>query len=112
MRRSNRQRNSLLFLLVLVTGLVASLACAASQVARQEEIRVPDNLPEAVGAQMRVDPGDLDQVLSDSDVIFLDVRESWELEQLGTRPGYVHIPLAELESRLTELPRDKMILTA
>ena len=73
---------------------------------------MPDNLPEAVGVQMRVDPGDLDQVLSDSNVILLDVRESWELERLGTRLGYVHIPLAELESRLKELPRDKMILTA
>tara|TARA_Y100000588_G_scaffold344992_1_gene391759 strand:- start:18 stop:323 length:306 start_codon:yes stop_codon:yes gene_type:complete len=101
-----------LFPLVLVAGLAASLACAASQVDQQAEIRVPDNLPEAVGAQMRVDPGDLDRVLSDSNVIFLDVRESWELEKLGTRPGYVHIPLAELELRLTELPQDKMILTA
>ena len=80
--------------------------------ARQEEIRVPDNLPDAVDSQMRVDPDDLDQVLSDSNVVLLDVRESWELEQLGTRPGYVHIPLAELASRLKELPRDKMILTA
>ncbi len=112
MRHSKRQGNSLLLLLVLVMGLGVSLACAANQVARQEQIRVPDNLPDAVGAQMRVEPGDLDQVLSDSNVILLDVREFWELERLVTRPGYIHIPLAELESRLTELPRDKMILTA
>ena len=112
MRRSSRQRSSSFFLLVLAAGLGFSWACASSQMARQEEIRVPDNLPDAVDSQMRVDPGDLDQVLSDSNVILLDVRESWELEQLGTRPGYVHIPLAELASRLKELPRDKMILTA
>lgn len=43
---------------------------------------------------------------------FLDVREPKELEELGTLPGYVNIPLGELESRLSEIPRDRLIITA
>lgn len=46
------------------------------------------------------------------DVFFLDVREPKELEELGTIKGYVNIPLGQLESRLSELPKDKLILTA
>jgi rhodanese-related sulfurtransferase len=46
------------------------------------------------------------------DVFFLDVREPKELEELGTIKGYVNIPLGQLENRLSELPKDKLILTA
>ena len=42
----------------------------------------------------------------------LTLREPWELEKFGTREGYINIPLAELEDRLDELPKDKTILTA
>jgi hypothetical protein len=31
---------------------------------------------------------------------------------MGTREGYINIPLRELEKRLGELPKDKAILTA
>jgi rhodanese-related sulfurtransferase len=42
---------------------------------------------------------------------FLDVREPDELEKLGTLPGYVNIPLSQLESRLSEVPRDRLIVS-
>ena len=44
--------------------------------------------------------------------LFLDVREPRELEKDGTIKGYVHIRLSELESRLSEVPRDKPIVAA
>ncbi len=78
----------------------------------EREIRRPDSLPEPVGPEMRVEAEDLDDVLADANVVLLDVREPWELEEYGTRAGYVNIPLGELESRLDELPIDKTILTA
>ncbi len=43
---------------------------------------------------------------------FLDVREPKELEELGTMEGYVNIPLSQIESRLKEIPRDALIVTA
>lgn len=43
---------------------------------------------------------------------FLDVREPKELEELGTLAGYVNIPLGELEKRLSEVPKDTLVVTA
>lgn len=45
-------------------------------------------------------------------LFFLDVREPKELEELGTIPGYINIPLGQLEARLSEIPKNKLIITA
>lgn len=79
---------------------------------QQREILLLDNLPNGLGEEMRVQPRDMDNVLSDPNVVLLDVREPWDLELYGTRKGYANIPLTELEARLDKLPRDKTILTA
>lgn len=42
--------------------------------------------------------------------VFLDVREPHELEELGTLRGYVNIPVKQLEKRMSELPKDKLIV--
>jgi rhodanese-related sulfurtransferase len=55
-----------------------------------------------------------DEVLTlveQGDVVFLDVREPKELEELGTFAGYLNVPLAQLEARLHEIPKDKTIVT-
>lgn len=44
-------------------------------------------------------------------VFFLDVREPYEIEHLGSVKGYVNIPLSQLEARLKEVPKDKLIVT-
>jgi rhodanese-related sulfurtransferase len=45
------------------------------------------------------------------DIFFLDVREPKEIQELGSVEGYVNIPLGELEKRLNEVPKDKLIIT-
>lgn len=45
-------------------------------------------------------------------LFFLDVREEEEIKELGSIAGYVHIPIGQLESRLNEIPKDKLIITA
>lgn len=80
--------------------------------AQEPTIRRPENLPEPVSQDQRIETSEIDNTLADSNVVLLDVREAWELEKYGTRDGYIHIPLFELQDRLDELPRDKMILTA
>ena len=60
----------------------------------------------------RVNAADIDALLAKGDVVVLDVREDSELVETGTVKGAIHIPLAQLESRLGELPKDKVILTA
>ena len=44
-------------------------------------------------------------------VFFLDVREPEEIASLGSIKGYVNIPLSQIESRLKEIPKDKLIVT-
>lgn len=43
---------------------------------------------------------------------FLDVREPKELEELGTMKGFVNIPLGQLEQRMSEIPKDAVVVTA
>jgi hypothetical protein len=60
----------------------------------------------------RVTAEDIDSVMQDGKVFFLDVREPKELEEFGSYEGYVNIPMSQLEARLGELPKDRPILTA
>lgn len=55
---------------------------------------------------------DVAALLAKGQVFFLDVREPKELEELGTLDGYVNIPLGQIEKRLSEIPKDKAIITA
>ena len=105
-----------------IVMLLAAVAASPVEAARppgarqrtepQRPIRVPENLPPPVGEEMRVQAADLDSVLGDENVVLLDVREPWELQEFGTSEGYINIPLGELEDRLDELPKGKTILTA
>jgi rhodanese-related sulfurtransferase len=52
-----------------------------------------------------------EKALQGENVFLLDVREPNELEEFGTIKGYVNIPLGQLESRLKEIPKDKVIVT-
>lgn len=55
---------------------------------------------------------ELEKYLEKKDKVYLlDVREPDEIKKLGTVPGYVNIPLGELENRLAEIPKDKLIIT-
>ena len=55
---------------------------------------------------------ELEKHLKDSKkIFFLHVREPKEIQELGSVKGYVNIPLGELEKRLNEVPKDKLIIT-
>ena len=61
----------------------------------------------------KLTPEELKALVSGSTkYFFLDVREPKELEELGTLAGYVNIPLGELEKRLSEIPRDALVVVA
>jgi rhodanese-related sulfurtransferase len=64
------------------------------------------------GPDQRVDAARVDTFIRENDIFFLDVREAKELQDLGTLEGYYNIPFGELEKRLGELPKDRLILTA
>lgn len=60
----------------------------------------------------RLTPDELKLALDKKDIFFLDVREPKELVEFGTIKGYVNIPVGQLEQRLSEVPKDKTIITA
>ena len=58
----------------------------------------------------RITADELKELVKES-YFFLDVRESAEIEELGTIKGYVNIPVTQLEQRLSEIPKDKTVIT-
>jgi hypothetical protein len=90
---------------------VSPASAGADLVAKLNELGIPKKVSSG-GPDTRVSADDLDRLLKEKKVFFLDVRDPKELEELGTLEGYVNIPLGQLEQRLNELPRDKAIITA
>ena len=62
--------------------------------------------------EKKLSADELKELLDKKDIFFLDVREPKELEELGTIKGYVNIPLDQLEKRIAEVPKNKLIVTA
>jgi 3-mercaptopyruvate sulfurtransferase SseA len=60
----------------------------------------------------RVKADDIDKYLAEGKTLLLDVREPSELEEFGTIEGAINIPIGQLEKRLAEIPKDRLILTA
>ena len=107
-----------------VTAALLVVAAAATLSAGQHQQPAQPTSPltpeqQAIVAKMptmpedkRVKTEEIDSLMASAKVFFLDVREPKEIEQLGSYEGYVNIPVTELEKRLSELPKDKLILTA
>jgi len=62
--------------------------------------------------EKKLSADELKALIDKKDIFFLDVREPKEHEELGTIKGYVNIPLDQLEKRVAEVPKNKLIVTA
>ena len=61
----------------------------------------------------KIDPSHLETLIDgERNLFFLDVRTPEEVATLGTLPGYINVPIDQLEQRLEEIPRGKPIVTA
>ena len=78
---------SRLFALLGLAGLLAVALPAAAQTERMEI----DEL------KKQLDAG--------AEVLMIDVREDHEVES-GSIPGAIHIPVSELEARMSDIPKD------
>ena len=59
------------------------------------------------GKTERIAISELKQRLdSGEELLLIDVREDWELERDGAIPGAIHIPMAELDMRMKDIPKD------
>ncbi len=82
----------------LTTFLFATLAAVSLRTASAEEVK-------------KLTADDLKQYLQEGKYYFLDVREPSELQQYGSVKGYVNIPLGQVEKRMSEIPKDRTIVT-
>ncbi len=69
---------------------VLGFALAATAAAQSEQMEVDE-------LKRQLDAG--------AEVLMIDVREDHEVES-GSIPGAVHIPVAELEGRMPDIPKD------
>ena len=59
----------------------------------------------------RIAISELKQKLDRGDkLLLIDVREDWELEEDGAIPGAIHIPMAELDMRMKDIPKDVQLV--
>jgi predicted sulfurtransferase len=93
------------FLFVAAVLLLPSLAMADQSAAPGRPAQAQPKAPKMTSDEVMAR-------LEKGDVFFLDVREPKELAELGTFEGYVNIPLGQIEKRLSEIPKDKPIVTA
>jgi rhodanese-related sulfurtransferase len=59
----------------------------------------------------QISADELEKLLERKEVFFLDVREPFEVQETGSVKGYLNIPLGQLEARLKEVPKNKLIVT-
>ena len=77
-------------LLGAACGLLLAAAAASGQAAAGQRADI-DELKAALDAG--------------ATMLLIDVREDWEVAS-GSMPGSIHIPVAELERRMPDIPRD------
>ena len=71
-------------------GLLLAVAAAGGQAAAEQRADI-DELKAALDAG--------------ATMLLIDVREDWEVAS-GSMPGSIHIPVAELERRMPDIPKD------
>jgi rhodanese-related sulfurtransferase len=58
----------------------------------------------------RIPIPELQKKLKTGKLVLVDVRESSEIKESGAIPGAIHIPMAQVEKRMGELPKNAGIV--
>jgi rhodanese-related sulfurtransferase len=53
---------------------------------------------------------ELQKKLKTGKLVLVDVRENSEIKESGAIPGAIHIPMAQIEKRMGELPKNAEIV--
>jgi|ERR1041384_7138179 3-mercaptopyruvate sulfurtransferase SseA len=104
-------RLKFIYCLVMLAALAVLAACNAVDVSNTNSKPVPQG-PETVYADgaRRVTIEEMEAMLKDGMAIVIDVRNQAAYDQ-GHIPGSRLIPAGEILNHISELPRDKMIVT-
>ena len=92
----------------LFVMLPAALLLAAQWVFLQRSVLAQQN---AQAKPERIAIPDLKKKLDSGEkLLLIDVREDWELKADGAIPGAIHIPVAELDARMKDIPKDVQLV--
>jgi rhodanese-related sulfurtransferase len=58
----------------------------------------------------RIPIPELQAKLETGKLVLVDVRDASEIKESGAIPGAIHVPLAQIEKRMGELPRNAEIV--
>lgn len=58
----------------------------------------------------RIPIPELEKKLKGGKLVLVDVRDASEIKESGAIPGAIHIPAAEVEKRMGELPKNAEIV--
>jgi hypothetical protein len=90
---------------VVLVAMMVTLRCSDTQ--PQDAAQVEEGSEVAIQEPGRIAVSDLKQKLESGEkFLLIDVREDWELEADGAIEGAIHIPVAELDARMPDIPKD------
>ncbi|MDA2938956.1 hypothetical protein MYX75_11930 [Acidobacteria bacterium AH-259-A15] len=89
------RRLAVIVVAVFIIALTLAARAAAEQALAQEKKTERIAISEL---KKKLDSGE--------EFLLIDVREDWELERDGAIPGAIHIPVAELDKRMKDIPKD------
>lgn len=100
--------------MLLIAGIVLFMQGAIAQTQNTQQATVekqsstqsqPSQAPE------RIAVGDLKKKLESGEkLLLIDVREDFELKADGAIAGAIHIPVAELDARMKDIPKDVQLV--
>lgn len=107
MQRLNYRTNLALGLFIVIAIAVSGCGSTASPAAAPAA--APQSAPAALNLPATVDAKTVNSLRGNPDVVLIDVREPDEFAA-GHIPEATLIPLGQLSSRLSEIPKDKTVV--
>ena len=94
---------------VLLTAGLSLAGMSLQDQGKQTQMAIDPQTGRAVGAK-EIAPDDLQKLIAEkAKMILIDVRDEAQYQQ-ETNKGAIHIPMAELEGRLKDIPKDTILV--
>lgn len=94
---------------LIVLGLLSTVAVFAQNGGAPKQ--AAGNQKQAPSKAKKLTRAELDQLLASPNTLLIDVRRPDEVSSLGGFPVYLSIQAGELEKHLSEIPKDRVIVT-
>ena len=95
---------------LMLGSIILSIQPAPAQTQQAAPEKKPEETQKTTQPE-RIAVGDLKKKLESGEkLLLIDVREDWELKADGAIAGAIHIPVAELDARMKDVPKDVQLI--